>query len=130
MFRLWVVASALFVVVVGAASCNGIREEFRISSIDYDAIAKKYGGDTLFPVDCGQARGLATTDYSANDGLCWYATGDLRRLYPEYKDISDHKLSGKIYAKAGRPLTHTHPWVKVAENATIAFGVPLLSRAE
>jgi hypothetical protein len=125
MFRLWVVASALFVLGVSAACYKGIREEFRISSLDYDAIAKKYGGDTLFPVDCGQARGVATTDYSSNEGLCWYATGNFRRLYPDYKEISDRDLSEKIYAKAGKPLTHPHPWVKVAEAASIAFGVPL-----
>jgi hypothetical protein len=125
MFRLWVVASALFVLVAGAASYNGIREEFTLSSIDYDAIAKKYGGDTLFPVDCEQARCLAATDYSSSEGLCWYATGNFRRLYPEYKDINDHDLSEKIYAKAGRSLTHPHPWVKVAEAASIAFGAPL-----
>jgi hypothetical protein len=125
MFRLWIVSSALFVLGVGAASYNTIREEFRASGIDYDAIAKKYGAETLLPVDCGQARGVATTDYALNDGSCWYATAIFRRLYPEYKDLSDHDLYEKIYAKAGRPLTHPHPWVKVAETTGIAFGVPL-----
>jgi hypothetical protein len=125
MFRLWIVCSAIFVLGVGAASYSGIREEFRAAGIDYDAMAKKYGGDTLLPVDCGQARGAVATDYSSNDGLCWYTTAMFRRLYPEYKDLTDHDLSEKVYAKAGRPLTHPRPWAKVAEAAGIAFGVPM-----
>jgi hypothetical protein len=32
MFRLWVVASAVFVLGVSAVSYNGIREEFMIAS--------------------------------------------------------------------------------------------------
>ena len=125
MFRLWIVSSALFVLGVSAALYSRIREEFRASRIDYDAIAKKYGGDTLLPVDCGEARGVATTDYSVNDGSCWYATAIFRRLYPEYKDLNDHDLSEKVYTKAERPLTHPRPWAKVAEAAGLAFGVPL-----
>jgi hypothetical protein len=64
LFRLWIVSGALFVLGVGTASHNSIREEFRVSRIDYDVIAKKYGGETLLPVECGQARGVATTDYA------------------------------------------------------------------
>jgi len=129
MFRLWIVSSALFVLGVSAVSYSAIREEFRASSIDYDAIAKKYGGDTLLPVDCGQARGVATSDYSVHDGSCWYATAIFRRLYPEYKDFNDHDLSEKIYAKAGRALTHPRPWAKVAETAGLALGVPVAALA-
>src|SRR5437867_10460472 len=109
MFRLWVVSSALFVFGISAASYNTIRDEFRASSIDYDVIFKQYSGDTLLPVDCRQARGVATTDYSLNKGSCWYTTAIFRRLYPEYKDVNDHDLSEKLYTKAGRPLTHPQP---------------------
>ena len=125
MFRLWIVSGALFALGVGAISYSSIREEFRLSGIDYDAIAKKYGGDTLLPVDCAQARGVATTDYSVNDGSCWYATAIFRRLYPEYKDLNNHDLSEKIYARAEKPLTHPRPWAKVAEAAGLALGGPL-----
>jgi hypothetical protein len=51
MFRLWIVSSVLFVLGVSAALYSGTREEFRASRIDYDATAKKYGGDTLLPVE-------------------------------------------------------------------------------
>ncbi len=124
MFRLWVVASALFVLGVSATSYNAIRQEFTESGIDYDALAKEVGGDTLLPIDCGQARGVAAIDYSLNDGACWYETTIFRRLYPEEKDLSDRDLSEKAYAKAGRALRHPHPWVKVAKTVGVAFGVP------
>jgi hypothetical protein len=58
--------------------------------------------------------------------LCWYKAEDFRRLYPEYKDLSDKALSEKLYQKAGQPLQHTHPWKGVITAAAVAFGVPLM----
>jgi hypothetical protein len=130
-FRLWVVASVLFVIGVGAASYGGIRQEFKNANADWDAEADKYGGYSLLPTDCGKARGTAGADYdnSQNDGLCWYRTRDFRRLYPEYKDLSNGALSEKLYAKAGQPLKHIHPWNMVMKTAGIAFGIPLAALA-
>ncbi len=96
MFRLWIVSSALFVLGVSAASYNAIREEFRLSDIDYDVFAEKYNGHKLLPVNCGEALGVAATDYSLNEGTCWYETAIFRRLYPEYNDLKDHDLSEKL----------------------------------
>ena len=126
-FRLWVVASMLFVIGVGAASYSGIRQEFKNANTDWDAEVKKYGGYSLLPTDCEKARGIAGTDYdnTRNDGLCWYRTEDFRRLYPEYKDVSSGALSERLYAKAGRPLKQVHPWNMVMKTAGVAFGVPL-----
>lgn len=107
------------------ASYSDIREEFRAAYTDWDAVVKQYGGYSLLPADCGNARGMAGADYSQDEGLCWYKTDDFRRLYPEYKDLSNRVLSEKRYAKAGRPLEHIHPWNKVMKTAGIAFGVPL-----
>jgi hypothetical protein len=39
LFRLWVIASVLFVVGVGVVSYRGIREEFRIAYTDWDAMS-------------------------------------------------------------------------------------------
>jgi hypothetical protein len=125
MFRLWIVSSTLYVLGISVTSYDAIREEFRASGVDYDAIASKLGGETVLPVDCGEARGVAITDYSLGEGSCWYTAKVLRRLYPEYKDITDHDLSEKLYAKAGKPLLHPRPWAKVRDTAGIAFGVPL-----
>jgi hypothetical protein len=47
--RLWFVLGALFVLGVGAASYNTIREEFRAANIPPDcneAVVKQYGGTT------------------------------------------------------------------------------------
>ena len=126
MFRLWVVLSAVFVLGVVVASYSSIIQEFRFASQDWDAVFKEYGGSgSLIPVDCGQALGVLSTDYSQSDGECWYVKDAFRNLYPEYKDLNDHDLNERLYAKAGRPLKHFHPWVKVGEAVGVAFGVPL-----
>jgi hypothetical protein len=128
MFRLWVIASILFVIGVGAISYSSIREEFRYANIDANAEYKKYGGYLVVPADCAGARGVAGTDYnrSQKDGLCWYAIDNFRRLNPEYKNLNDEDLSNRLYEKAGQPIEHLHPWRKVMETASIAFGVPLV----
>lgn len=125
--RLWVVASVLFAIGVGSASYSGICQEFKNANTDWDAEVKSYGGYSLLPADCGKARGTAGADYenTRNDGLCWYRTEDFRRLYPEYKDLSNRALSERLYAKPGQTLEHFHPWNTVMKAAGIAFGVPV-----
>jgi hypothetical protein len=129
LFRLWVIASILFVVGVGVISYRGIREEFRIAYTDWDAMAKEYGGSSLLPADCSKTRGAVNIDYSQSDGLCWYEPKTFRRLYPEYKDLSNKVLAEKLYAKAGRPLERQCPWNKVAVTAGVALCVPLAALA-
>ncbi len=125
MFRLWVVASILFVIAVGVLSYSGIRQEFKNAYTDWDAVLKEYGGYALYPTDCGKARGTVGTDYSVSDYLCWYKIEDFRRLFPEYKDVSDRTLAEKLYAKAGRPIQKLHPWIKLLKTAIVAIAVPL-----
>lgn len=122
LFRIWLVASVLFVLCVAGFSYNGIRQEFRNASTDW-------GWDEymLLPVDCEKARGASGANYEVgkDDGLCWYKVKEFRRLYPEYKDLQTGTLSEKLYAKVGRPLKKIHPWRKVMETAGIALGGPL-----
>lgn len=125
-FRLWVILSVLFVIGVAAASYSDIRTEFRDANTDWVAIAAKYGGYELLPVDCSKATGVLGSDYTRNDdGLCWYPYDKFRSLYPEYKDLSEHELSKRLYARAGKPVIELHPWRTVAKTAGIAIGVPL-----
>jgi hypothetical protein len=126
LLRLWIVGSILFVICAFAVSYSFLREEFRIANTDYDAMAKEIGGSSLVPTDCGRARGVLGTDYSETQNLCWYKSEDFRRLYPEYKDLSDKALSEKLYEKAGQPLKHVHPWESIGKVAGVAFGVPVI----
>lgn len=125
LFRLWLVASIVFAICVCVVSYNRLREEFRISNTDYDAIAKELGGSTLVPADCAKVRGNRGSDYSETENVCWYKMDDFRRLYPEYKDVKDKELSEKLYEKAGQPLKHLHPWKSVMEVVCVALGIPL-----
>lgn len=125
MFRLWVVFSVLFAIGIAVTSYNEIRHEFRVADTDFDALAEKYGGYTVLPAGCVEARGVANRDYSRSDGLCWYKVEDFRRLYPEYNSLTDRVLADRLYQKAGRPLQRPHPWQTVLQTGTIAVGVPL-----
>ena len=125
LFRLWAITSVLFMLCVTVISYSSLREQFRNESIDWDAEVARYGGYTEEPTFCNVARGVSGKDYEERDGLCWYRSEDLRRLYPEYRDISNKDLSEKLYAKVGQPLHHEHPWRSVERTAALAIGLPL-----
>jgi hypothetical protein len=125
-FRLWLVLSVLFVIGVDGVEYGSIHDEFRNAYTDWDAVASKYGGSTLVPVDCTKAIGKIETDYTRrDDGLCWYDMVKFRPLYPEYKNLSDKELSKRLYDKAGQPLTEFHPWIKLGKVVAFALAVPL-----
>jgi hypothetical protein len=133
LFRLWIVGTALFVLAVAFVSYSEIKGQF-------DAIALQNWAEAndalLVPQLCGEARGVAGTDYStqqerhAGDPYarpCWYAIPKFRLLYPEYKDLSDRELSRKLYADHGIPIRDLpNPWMTLGMWAAIAFGIPLV----
>lgn len=124
-FRLWVVLSAVFVIVVMASQYASVRDDFKQVSSEKE-LSDKWGWAELLPADCAEARGMLGTDYTQEeDGLCWYEMPKFRALYPEYKDLKDYDLSRRLYAKAGKPLTEPHPWMKLAKVSSVAIGVPL-----
>jgi hypothetical protein len=123
LFRLWIIFACLCILVVGIVSSGSIREEFEKASE-----RKSWGrGDILLvPVDCSDARGSLSSDYSKEgDGRCWYEMPKFRAQYSEYKDLTDDQLSDGLYKKAGIALTPIRPWKKVMQAAGIAVGVPL-----
>ncbi len=147
-FRLWLIASVLFIVTVTVVSYDGIRDEFHNANTDWDAEFAKFGGTTIWPVLCTTpkeydasgkplpnllatptsppaARGIPGTNYTDRNGTCWYDSKTFRKFYPEYNDLSNRELGKKLMAAAGTPLIEFHPWHKVLETAAIAFGCPL-----
>ena len=50
----------------------------------------------------------------------------VRRLYPEYKDLSDNVLMRKAYAVRGIAVPTTNPWATLGMWVAIAFGIPLV----
>jgi hypothetical protein len=126
LFRLWIVAGILFAIGVAVVSYSGIKEEFRIAAWDNNGLeTDKWGGYIMLPNACDEVRGNVGMDYSTSEGLCWYTIKDFRRLFPEYRDLSNAALSDKLYAKAGRPIKHGHPWTALIEAAGVATGVPV-----
>jgi hypothetical protein len=130
--RLWVVGSVLFVVAVGLFSYKQVMSEFERSSQWQD-----WSKFRVIPVDCRDARGKSGIDYDGNyfDRLdepgshpkCWYKIDALRRLYPEYNDLSEDVLINKLRQKAGVPTTEPEaPWKTLRIVILVAVGVPVL----
>jgi hypothetical protein len=132
--RLWVVGSVLFVVAVGLVSYKQVMSEFERSSQWQD-----WSKFRVIPVDCRNARGKSGIDYDGNffdrfdeptrgtDPKCWYKIDALRRLYPEYNDLSEDVLINKLRQKAGVPTTEPEaPWKTLRIVILVAVGVPVL----
>lgn len=121
LFRLWVIFAGLFVIGTGVVLSSEIREEFKKA-----AATREMSSFILdIPVDCAIARGKLSADYTNEIGRCWYELPKFRALYPEYKDLSDDRLSNLLYGKAGIPLVTLRPWTKVIQAAGLAIGVPI-----
>lgn len=131
--RLWAVGSVLFVVAVGLFSYGQVASEFERSGQDWSKFP------ALIPVDCRDARGKSGIDYEGNffdrfgqpargsDPKCWYKIDALRRLYPEYNDLSDDVLTTKLYQKAAISIKEpAAPWKTLGMVILIAIGVPVL----
>jgi hypothetical protein len=141
LFRLWIVGSVLFVIAVAFVSYGDIKRQF-------DAPwGEAHVWHVTVPQLCGEARGVAGTDYTTQQDRdpgpwdtyakpnpfdkCWCALSKFRPLYPEYNDLPDGELVRKLYA-AHDTLTFDDlipapkPWATMAMWATIALGIPLV----
>ena len=140
LFRLWIVGSVLFVIAVAFVGYSEIKKEFDETALQHYLEANT---ELLVPVLCGEARGVAGTDYTTQQDRdpgprdayakpnpfdnCWYSMSKFRPLYPEYKDLSDKELSSKLYASRGVPIRDLpNLWVTLGVWAGIAFGIPLV----
>lgn len=132
-FRLWVLGSILFVIGVAATQYDLVASEFKRAkeSKEWSEV-----GLILIPVHCKDARGVSNTDYTgregpwndySTEGQCMYKMADFRRLYPEYKDLSDNDLVSKLYKLANRPLRDDpQPWWLLGQAVAMALIVPLV----
>jgi hypothetical protein len=129
LFRIWVILSVLFAMSVAVVSYKEVRSEFEKASLDFSQVSI-----LMLPVDCREARGKSGVDYDPPDRPwnaytatpnCWYKLLDFRRLYPEYRDLSEPALSDKLYGKAGIVLTPARPWRALGIALAIALAVPL-----
>lgn len=128
-FRVWIILSALFATGVAFVSYQGVKEEFERASLDFSQVST-----LMLPVDSREARGRSGADYAPPDRPwntytatpnCWYKLPDVRRLYPEYRDLSETALSDKLYSKVGIVLSPARPWRALGIALAIALAVPL-----
>lgn len=105
LFRLWLVVSVMWIVGVGSLATFDLARK-------YDRNAPWVNDPVLYPVACDKARGVKGIDYEGGTVIegpwdrytCWYSIESIRRLYPEYTDVSDATLGQRLYEVAGRPL--------------------------
>lgn len=122
-FRLWIVFCVLVVIGVGVASYGDLRGEFTVARdlhthmLPVDCIDWDYRGTVT-----EAARGTAGVDYSFGGGHCWYRMENFRRLYPEYKELSDGSLFDRLQAKAS---LNPRPWRTIVNLAEGTIGVLL-----
>ena len=140
LFRLWAIFTVVFAGIVLVISADSLHREFKKV---YSPSPWKDLAVLLVPTDCNTARGKKPTaeefldppatfpknaDYTTekDNPYCWYELPKFRTLYPEYKDLSDDELSDKLYAKAGLPTEHPHPWSLLGNTLLFALGPPIL----
>jgi hypothetical protein len=134
LLRLWILATAGYILLASALMFGWVRGEFARAAFEeyLDAHA-----DTLVPIACSTARGQAGVDYSkqqtwdkylyaTQSDNCWYPISTFRHLFPEYNDLSDDALIERQYKKSGTPLSQAHPWATSAQAAGIALVPPLV----
>lgn len=69
LFRLWIVLSALFVLLMAFLSYAEVRGEFERSTPEGDWFDRF----ALLPTECTvESRGAKGGDYEEDGGLCWY----------------------------------------------------------
>ena len=134
LFRLWIFATAGYILLASGLMLGWVRGEF------VRAAFEEYGdahAETLVPVACSSARGQAGVDYTkqqtwdkylyaTQSDNCWYPISKFRHLFSEYNDLSDDALIEKMYQDSGTPLSEARPWMTSAQAAGIALVPPLV----
>jgi hypothetical protein len=128
-FRLWVIFAAAWLAGTIAVVAPSVWEQWKLAQTmkEFDDA----GIVTLVPTDCQLARGREGTirdgaDYERREAKCWYELLGFRRLFPEYADLADKKLTSTLYQKAGIPLKEAEPMKAIGELLLIGLGIPLL----
>lgn len=122
LLRLWVILAIIF--IFAALMLN--LDNLKYSKSTFDPTT----ATLMLPVDCTLARGKLGEDYVNNleGGYCWYKISEFRKLFPEYKDLPDAKLSEKLYQSMKRkPEPDNHLFWNAIYNVLIyGFGIPIL----
>lgn len=122
LFRLWIILTAIFITVVVMLNAHNLK----YSKSAFDPIT----ATLMLPVDCELARGKLSKDYTNNleGGHCWYKISEFRKLFPEYKNLSDTQLSETLYKSIKRESEpNNHLFWNAAHNVLIyGFGIPIL----
>jgi hypothetical protein len=96
-FRLWVVFAAAWLAGTIAVVAPSVWEQWKLAQTMKEFDDAGFGVP-LVPSDCQLARGREGTirdgsDYERREAKCWYELPGFRRLFPEYADLADKKLT-------------------------------------
>jgi len=122
LFRLWITFAIIF--IFAAIMLNFDNLKYPKTKFDLTTAT------LMLPVDCALARGKRGKNYINNleGGYCWYKISEFRKLFPEYKDLPDEKLSEQLYRSVKRksePDNHLF-WNAIHNVLIYGFGIPIL----
>jgi hypothetical protein len=120
-FRLWLLASLMFIVAVAVVASRDIDPQFE--NLDLPGLIA--APVKFVPARCDQARGVMGKDFRSGTtpGICWYELASYRPRYPEYDRLSNGDLEAQQYAAAGR----ARPAARMLNWLGIAFAGPFLA---
>jgi hypothetical protein len=119
LLRLWVIFAIIF--IFAAITLN--FDNLKYSKSQFDPTT----ATLALPVDCTLARGELGKNYTSDsEKYCWYTVSEFRKLFPEYKDLPDEKLSEKLYqSMKSKPDNHLF-WDAIHNILIYGFGIPFL----
>ena len=127
LFRLWIIFACLVMIAVGVASSSEIRREFRVAN-DVEKGKTRIKRSGILIVPCSprfSARGKLSSDYSEQNGRCWYDMPKFKTQHPEYKDLTDNQLFDRFCEHAGISMALAFsPWATVMQAVGMAVGIP------
>ena len=134
LFRLWLVASLLWVAAITAIGWGEVSKDRWITGDPFwesSALA-------ALPVRCEDARGVANVDYKSDPAVepwnrylspsnaCWYDEARFRVLWPEYADMKHFDLSRQLYKSLGWSQTFEGDrYERTKRVAIVALAPPL-----
>jgi hypothetical protein len=126
LFRIWVVLSILYIIVLTLFAIDYASREFEQQAEVNNILTGKISKG--MPVDCTKAKEFPqwwAQFPHADDGLCWASLPEARKIHPELTDPSDLAFAETLYAGANKHLWVPTPWWTVASFVGWAIGLPL-----
>jgi hypothetical protein len=144
-FRLWILVSILYAILVALSQFDTIQAEFRKAAAVNNARERIAAMAFNVPIPCELARGTIGIDFTTSpadtpnrfekykvqepNSFCYYSLPKIRLLYPEYNDMADGVLQEKLTTlrrENSNSGLDINPWAHVASLLAWIVSVPVI----